>query len=108
MQAGSSSSAPLTGVRVLDLSLTLPGPYATFLLSQLGAEVTRVVPPWGDAAEEFLPTLSLVHQGKRTLALDLKKPAGRQQLLEEVASADAFLEGFRPGVAGRLAPIRTP
>lgn len=98
--------SPMSGLKVLDLSLTLPGPYASFLLSQLGATVTRVVPPWGDSAENFLPTLSLVHQGKRTLVLDLKTEEHQKDLLQEVESADVFLEGFRPGVASRLGADR--
>ena len=93
---------PLEGVRVLDLSLTLPGPYASHLLAQMGAEVTRIVPPWGDPAQEFLPALDWLHEDKQTLRLDLKTDADRQTALDLAARADVVMEGFRPGVAARL------
>lgn len=102
MSQESQSELPLAGVRVLDLSLTLPGPYASYLLMQLGARVTRVVPPWGDPAQEFLPALDWIHEGKETLRLNLKYDDGRKVVLTEAKTSDVVLEGFRPGVAARL------
>lgn len=93
---------PLEGIRVLDLSLTLPGPYASHLLAQMGAEVTRIVPPWGDPAQEFLPALDWLHEDKQTLRLDLKTDTDRRTALDEARCADVVMEGFRPGVAARL------
>lgn len=98
-----SPGAPLTGMRVLDLGQQLPGPYATFLLAALGAEVTKVEPPSGDAARELDPVMfAHVNAGKSTVVLDLKTDGGRRALHDLVASHDVVVEGFRPGVAARL------
>ncbi|MHB1488817.1 MAG: CaiB/BaiF CoA transferase family protein [Acidimicrobiales bacterium] len=102
MVAETDSTLPLAGIRILDLSLTLPGPYASHLLAQMGAEVTRIVPPWGDPAQEFLPALDWLHEDKKTLRLDLKADIDRRTALDEAARADIVMEGFRPGVAARL------
>ena len=98
----SSTSQPLSEIRIVDLSLALPGPYATFLLSELGATVTRVVPPSGDPALEYLPMLRWINAGKSVRELDLKRGHDRAELLDMVGSADVFVEGFRPGVVNRL------
>lgn len=102
MSRESQIELPLAGVRILDLSLTLPGPYASYLLMQLGAQVTRVIPPWGDPAQEFLPALDWLHEGKKTLNLNLKDDDDRRIVLTEAKTTDVVLEGFRPGVAARL------
>lgn len=96
------STLPLAGIRVLDLSLTLPGPYASHQLAQMGAEVTRIVPPWGDPAQEFLPALDWLHEDKRTLRLDLKTANDHRTAVDEATQADIVMEGFRPGVVDRL------
>lgn len=101
-QPRSSGALPLEGTRVLDLSLTLPGPYASHLMAQMGADVTRVVPPWGDPAQEFLPALDWLHDDKRTVRLNLKDEADRAVALDMARLADVVMEGFRPGVADRL------
>ena len=93
---------PLRDIRVLDLSLTLPGPYASHLLAQMGAQVTRVVPPWGDPAQQFLPALDWLHDDKTTMSLDLKNDADRRSALDAARDVDVVMEGFRPGVAARL------
>lgn len=96
-------SAPLAGKRIVDFSLYLPGPYATRLLCDLGAEVIKVEPLRGDPMREFLPGVyELVNRGKRLIRLDLKNERGLGAAQALVASADAVLEGFRPGVAERL------
>lgn len=97
-----TSPLALEGIRVLDLSLTLPGPYASHLLAQLGGQVTRVVPPWGDPAQQFLPALDWLHDDKATIQLDLKDDDDRRAALEAARDADVVMEGFRPGVAARL------
>lgn len=109
-------NTPLHGMRVLDLSQQLPGPYATHLLAALGAEVTKVEPPGGDAARHLDPEMfARVNAGKAGLVLDLKTQAGQARLHELVREHDVLVEGFRPGVTARLGcdpatlrPLRPP
>ncbi len=99
----------LEGLRVVDLSLYLPGPQLTLMLADHGAEVIKVEPPGGDPGRQiglgedgvsvFFRNLN---RGKRSLCLDLKRPDARTVLQDLVASADVFVEAFRPGVAARL------
>ncbi|MCL6580377.1 MAG: CoA transferase [Firmicutes bacterium] len=102
----------LGGLRVLDLTFYLPGPYATWLLAELGAEVVKVESPAGGDPLRWLgpagssPAGSVffeaVNRGKKSLTLDLKAPEGRELFLRLAAGADAVVEQFRPGVAERL------
>ena len=101
----------LDGVRVLDLTRLLPGPYATQLLADRGAEVIKVEDPGrGDYAREMPPLndrgvgrlFDAVNRGKRSVAIDLKRERGRELFYRLVADADVVIEGFRPGVADRL------
>ena len=104
----------LEGVRILDLTNVLAGPFCGYQLAQLGAEVIKVeAPAGGDLARQLgaspalnqkLMGASFLAQnaGKRSLALDLKKPGGREAFRKLVASADVLLENFRPGVMDRL------
>jgi alpha-methylacyl-CoA racemase len=87
---------PLTGVRVVDLSRLAPGPYCTMLLADLGAEVIVV-----GGGRSGLPVTEL-SRGKQFISLDLKSSAGRDALHRLVRTADALIEGFRPGVADRI------
>ncbi len=98
----------LQGVRVLDLTQNLPGPYATLVLASLGAEVIKVEPPKGETARGVPAFFDLVNRGKKSVALDLKSELGRAQLLRLTADADVLIEGFRPGVLESLdlAPAR--
>lgn len=97
-------SDALDGITVLDLSVQLPGPYATMLLRQLGARIIKVEPPGGDMARVLDPTMfENLNAGKEILELDLRDAAGRAELHRLCAEADVFVEGFRPGVARRLA-----
>jgi crotonobetainyl-CoA:carnitine CoA-transferase CaiB-like acyl-CoA transferase len=98
----------LDGVRVLDLSLLLPGPFATQLLADLGADVVSIEPPGGDPARQ-LPSVDPsgaifgnVNQGKRSATLDLKSDAGRRAFEALATEADVVVEGFRPETARRL------
>ncbi|BDG59570.1 CaiB/BaiF CoA transferase family protein [Caldinitratiruptor microaerophilus] len=95
---------PLAGVRVLDLTRLLPGPYATRLLADLGAEVVKIEDPErGDYLRELQPEwFAWLNAGKRGARIDLKHPDGREVLLNLASRADALLEGFRPGVIDRL------
>ncbi len=97
------SSAPLHGVRVLDLSLYLPGPYCTRLLSDLGAEVVKVEPLAGDPVAGFMPgAYAFLNRAKRVVRVNLKNDAGRELVHELAAESAVVIEGFRPGVADRL------
>ena len=101
---------PLSGVRVLDLSRLLPGPYATMVLAGLGAEVTKVEDlaggdhlRWmGSSGGDTSAMFTALNRGKRSVKLDLKNPRGRELFLELARSADVVLESFRPGVMERL------
>lgn len=93
----------LAGMRVVDVSQQLPGPYASALLVDLGASVTKVEPPSGDPSRHLDPPMhTLVNAGKSSVTIDLKDPRGVEELHRLVESADVFIEGFRPGVAARL------
>ncbi len=99
----------LDGLKVVDLSLFLPGPMLTCMLADQGAEVIKVEPPAGDPARAMEPFeagqsfwFRNLNRGKTSLRLDLKSDAGRQALWALVESADVLVEGFRPGVMERL------
>ncbi len=94
---------PLAGLRILSLAEQLPGPFATLLLADLGADVILVErPAGGDPSRRFAGLFAALNRNKRSVALDLKSPDGREQFLRLVDGADAVLEGFRPGVMQRL------
>lgn len=109
-------SRPLDGIRVLDLSRLLPGPFCTLVLSDLGASVDKVedphvgdylrfmppVFPAGGAASGLSGRYAAINRDKRSLCLDLKNPAGREALLRLLPRYDVLLESFRPGVMSRL------
>jgi len=103
-------SGPLAGVRVLDCSRVLAGPYAGRLLADLGAEVLKLEPPAGDEIREVAPKrdrgmsglYTWANVGKRNLCVDLARPEGREIALGLAARCDAVIENFRPGVAERL------
>jgi crotonobetainyl-CoA:carnitine CoA-transferase CaiB-like acyl-CoA transferase len=94
--------ALLSGMRVLDLSIWRPGPYATSLLVALGADVLKVEPPGGDPMRQYPGLFESINAGKRSVVLDLKDGDDRARALELAMEADALLEGFRPGVMARL------
>jgi crotonobetainyl-CoA:carnitine CoA-transferase CaiB-like acyl-CoA transferase len=97
-----STTAFLSGLRVLDLSIWRPGPYATSLLAPLGADVLKVEPPGGDPMRHYAGLFAAINQGKRSVQLDLKHTGDRARALELAAQADVLVEGFRPGVLARL------
>ena len=92
----------LSGIRVLDLGIWRPVPYATQLLSDLGADVLRVEPPGGDPMRVFPELFVSLNANKRSILLDLHDDADRARGLELAADADVVIEGFRPGVVDRL------
>lgn len=102
---------PLQGVRILDLTRLLPGPFASLILADLGADVIKVEDPQGGGDWlRWLPPLAgeqsgayhALNRNKRSLALDLKRAEGVEAFLRLAAGADAVLESFRPGVLDRL------
>lgn len=105
-----SARPPLDGVLVLDLTRVMAGPYATMMLSDLGARVIKVEPPdTGDDCRQFQPFLDgrscnfmSVNRGKESIALDLKKPADRHIFETMLDHADVLTENFRPGTMARL------
>ena len=102
MSAG-DTDALLDGVRVLDLSIWRPGPYATQLLVELGADIVKVEPPGGDPMRVFPTLFAVLNAGKRSGTVDLKDAQGQEAVRALAATADVVVEGFRPGVAQRLA-----
>ena len=103
------SESPLDRVRVLDFTNMLSGPYCTRLLADLGAEVIKVEPPEGDHNRNRRPVraghssfFGHLNGGKKSVVLDLKRPAGRSAALDLASKSDVVVENWRPGVAKRL------
>lgn len=100
----------LAGIRVLDLSRLLPGPFCSMLLQELGADVIKIEEPNGGDYLRWFPPLTghsgaqfiALNRGKRSVALDLKPEEGRAALHRLLAQADVLIESFRPGVLARL------
>jgi formyl-CoA transferase/CoA:oxalate CoA-transferase len=101
---------PLAGVRVLDLSRVLAGPFCSMILADLGAEVikveelgrgdqTRTIPPFVNGESHYFLA---INRNKQSVSIDLKKPEGRDLVLKMAGRADVVLENFRPGVMDRL------
>jgi len=103
-------AGPLTGVRIIDLTSVMMGPYATMLLGDYGADVIKVENPDGDVMRHAAPMKhprmgAMYLQGnrnKRSIVLDLKKPGGRDALLRLAARADVFVHNVRPAAMARL------
>src|SRR5947209_8160075 len=97
-------SGLLGDVRVVEIAGLGPGPFAAMLLADLGADVLRVDRPGGGVlpAGSLEPSSDVLNRGRRSVAVDLKSPAGPGVVLRLIEQADALVEGFRPGVAERL------
>src|SRR5688500_8549124 len=103
----------LAGVRIVDLTQVMAGPFCTMLLADLGADVVKVEPPGGDLSRSMggkrlrmkgkdnAPFLAL-NRNKRSVVLDLKLPSDRDRMMALLRDADVLVESFRPGVAARL------
>jgi crotonobetainyl-CoA:carnitine CoA-transferase CaiB-like acyl-CoA transferase len=100
---------PLSGLLVLDFTTLLPGPLATLMLVEAGAEVIKIERPGGEDMRRFPPMVdgesavfALLNRGKKLLTLDLKRKADRERLIPLIERADILVEQFRPGVMARL------
>jgi crotonobetainyl-CoA:carnitine CoA-transferase CaiB-like acyl-CoA transferase len=107
--ATDATRGPLTGIRVLDLSAYIAGPYGCSLLADQGAEVIKIEPPSGDNLRKYPSTLESesraflgVNRSKLGLALDLKQPDGLAVLKKLAGQADVLVHNFRPSVPDRL------
>lgn len=92
---------PLSGIKIVEIDAIGPVPYAAMLLADMGAEIIRIARPGGQAAFDDLGE-AILHRGRSALVLDLKAAEDRAQALTLIGTADALLEGFRPGVMERL------
>ena len=96
-------SGPLSGIKIIEIAGIGPGPFAAMLLADMGAEVLRVdrsqAVRGGDPSK---PPVDVLNRGRRSIGVDLKNPDGVETVLKLVESADALIEGFRPGVTERL------
>src|SRR5882724_10890343 len=104
---------PLAGIRVIDLTHVLAGPFCTQLLAESGATVLKVEPPGGEysrvrgpqrrgAGGSLSSYSAAVNRGKRSLEIDLKAPAGRDLLLRLIEKSDVIVDNFAPGALDRL------
>ncbi len=107
--AAKTPQGALAGIRILDLSAYIAGPYGCTLLAGMGADVIKVEPPSGDTLRQYPSTLPIesraflgVNASKRGMVLDLKQAEGLDALLRLVANADVFVHNFRPSVPARL------
>jgi alpha-methylacyl-CoA racemase len=100
---------PLQGLTVLDFSTLLPGPLATLMLAEAGADVIKVEKPGGEDMRRFVPTVgglsapfAVLNGGKKSIVVDLKSEEGRRSLQPLLKRADILVDQFRPGVMDRL------
>src|SRR5690606_3050559 len=109
-----AAQLPLDGIRVIDASRVLAGPFATMLLADLGADVIKIEPPdgdetrtwgppwWGDPAERRSAYFASVNRNKRSVVLDLRTDDGRGTMHRLLESADLLVHNYRPATAARL------
>ena len=115
-----SKQGPLAGLRVIDLTRILAGPFSTMVLADLGADVIKIEPPGGDQSRRTGPFISppgrenqtpshdygtyfmSINRGKRSMVMDLKQPAARELLLELIDNAHVLIENYRPGTMANL------
>ena len=100
---------PLSGLLVLDFTTLLPGPLASLMLAEAGAEVIKIERPGGEDMRRFAPAIdgesapfAMLNRGKKCLTLDLKSEADRAKLMPLLKRADILIEQFRPDVMARL------
>jgi alpha-methylacyl-CoA racemase len=94
---------PLNGLKIIEIAGIGPCPFAAMMLADMGAEVLRIDrPPLSEASQPILPSMDALRRGRRSIIVDLKNPDGVKLVLRLAEDADAFIEGFRPGVMERL------
>lgn len=106
----SDKPSPLEGIKVLDLTQAMAGPFATMLLGDLGSNVIKIEPPGGDQTRKWAPPFLngmssyflSANKNKRSMVMDLKKSEGVETLLHLVSDSDVIIENFRPGVMEKL------
>ncbi|MFM0234101.1 CaiB/BaiF CoA transferase family protein [Paraburkholderia sediminicola] len=104
------TNGPLSGMRIIDLTTVIMGPYGTRILADMGADVIKIEGPEGDSFRTYGPFVSAgmggailnLHRNKRSLGLDLKDPGGRMAFERLIAQADALVHNLRPAAAKRL------
>src|SRR5690349_10267578 len=99
----------LSGLRVLDVTQVMAGPYCAMILADLGADVVKIEPPAGDSTRQMpgaigsdSPSFNAVNRGKRSVVLDLKTREGREACERLACSSDILIENYRPGVMDAL------
>src|SRR5947208_10595223 len=104
-----TTSRALEGLRVLDVTQVMAGPFCAMLLADLGADVIKIEPPAGDSSRQMpgavgaeSPSFNAVNRGKRSLVLDLKSSDGTKIFTRLARSADILIENYRPGVMAAL------
>jgi CoA:oxalate CoA-transferase len=109
MTLGTTSGGPLAGIKVVEFTIMIAGPYGGRLLADAGAEVVKVEPPEGDPMRYRTPLrggastyFGALNAGKQSVALDLKHPEDVRRALDLIADADVLLENYRPGVMEKL------
>ena len=109
MITSTAMNSPLDGLRVLDLTQVMAGPFCSMLLCDMGADVIKVEPPAGDSTRRMpgavgsdSPSFNAVNRGKRGIVVDLKQPAGRDAVRRLAAVSDVLVENYRPGVIEKL------
>src|SRR5215813_5811733 len=110
MNAPSLPDGPLSGIRILDLTSVIMGPFATHILADLGADVIKVEGPEGDSLRHYEPKRSPgmagnilnLHRNKRSIVLDLKRTECRGALDRLIGTADVFVHSVRPKAIDRL------
>ena len=97
---------PLEGVKVLDFTAVMAGPYCTLMLADMGADVTKIETfPEGDGSRRFEPKVNdesycfaVLNRNKKSIALDMKQPQGKEIFMQLAVNADIIVENYRPGV----------
>src|SRR5579872_3863914 len=106
-----TASAPLAGIRILDLSVSVAGPFSSMLLADMGAEVIKIEPPSGDISRKWGPPFVednssayfySLNRNKKSISLNLKEAGDKEIFTSLIRKSDVLIESFRPGVLDKL------
>ena len=97
-----ATQGPLAGIRVIEFAGIGPGPFCGMMLADMGAQIVRIDRTSGNWPPPMDPTCDFASRGRRSIAIDLKKPGATDLALELISRSDALIEGFRPGVMEEL------